>query len=601
MGMATSQRLSPLDASFLYYEKPQQRMHVGCVALLDGRLPFEPFVATMAERLGSIHRYRQRPVRPFLDLEWPHWEDDPQFDVRRHVRHVAVPHPGDDEAFHELVDALFATPLDPDRPLWETYLIDGLAGGRAALLCKIHHAMIDGVSGAQLLEVMADPPENGARPRKDGVGSAARTTNGGGGVRAALSPGALIGLAGEAFHAIRTIAALVREPGSTLPFNRPISDARRIVWTSFPLDDFLVARGAGDCKVNDVVLAIVSGALRRWLQGRGISADGMTVRTLVPVSVRGADEHMTLGNLVTAMVARLPVDVADPRERLRRMAAEMRALKDQGQARATGFAMQTAGWIPAPVHALLARLVSSTALLNTVTTNVPGPREACRLLGRRIDEVHPIVPLFDGMGIEFAIMSYADRMSICAVADPALVPDAADLSAHLRAASEELSAALSVPDRPAASAFMGPVVADVMSPSVVTLASSAPLATAWALMRQHKIRHLPVVAADGRLIGVVTHRDLLAASPSTLDRPGVLERIVLSASASVGDVMETHVSVAAADEPAALAGDRMLRHKIGCLPVVNADGGLAGIVTGDDFVRWATVHMRPAEPIRQSA
>ena len=596
----TAQRLSPLDASFLYYEKPHQRLHVGCVALLEAPLPFEPFVAAMAERLGPIRRYRQRPVRPFLDLEWPRWVDDPHFDVRRPVRHVAVPHPGDDDALHELVDTLFATPLDPDRPLWETYLIDGLAGGRSALLCKIHHAMIDGVSGAQLLEAMADPSERPTPPRKDALPSSAR--NGGGGVRAALHPAALFGHAREAIHAITTIATLVRDPGSTLPFNRPIGDARRIVWTSFPLDDFLVARGAGDCKVNDVVLAIVSGALRRWLVGRGVSPDGMTVKTLVPVSVRGADEHMTLGNLVTAMVARLPIDVADPRERLRRMAAEMRTLKDEGQARATGFAMQMAGFLPAPLHALLARLLPSAAPLNTVTTNVPGPREACRMLGRRIDEVHPIVPLFDGIGIEFAIMSYADRLSICAVTDPHLVPDAADLSAHLHAAAEELGSALGVREKPAATAVVaGPLVADLMSPSVVTLIPGDPLATAWGLMRRHRIRHLPVVATDGRLIGVVTHRDLLAASPSTLDRRAVKERIALSASACVGDVMETHVSVAAADEPAGFAGERMLRHKIGCLPVVNADGHLAGIVTGDDFVRWATAHMLPAEPVRQSA
>ena len=145
----------------------------------------------------------------------------------------------------------------------------------------------------------------------------------------------------------------VRDPGSTLPFNAPISDARRIVWASFPLDDLLVARGAAECKVNDVVLAIVSGALRRWLQARNVGLENLCVRTLVPVSIRGAEDHMTLGNLVTAMVARLPVDAANPLERLHRIAAEMRALKDGGQARAMGIAMQLAGLLPAPVNALL--------------------------------------------------------------------------------------------------------------------------------------------------------------------------------------------------------------------------------------------------------
>src|SRR5262249_11692969 len=271
-------------------------------------------------------------------------------------------------------------PLDPHRPLWETYLIHGLAGGRSALLCKIHHAMIDGVSGAQLLEAMADPGESALR-RKQGVRP---STKADGLVRTALHPLALLEQARAAAHAIATIARLVRQPTSTLPFNQRISGARRIVWASFPLDAVLVARGAADCKVNDVVLTIVTGALRRWLGARGISTAGMHVRTLVPVSVRGAGDHLTLGNLVAAMVARLPAEGAEPRERLRRMAAEMRTLKDQGQARATGFAMQLAGWIPAPLHALVGRLTTGWPL-NTVTTNVPGPREACRMLGRRIE------------------------------------------------------------------------------------------------------------------------------------------------------------------------------------------------------------------------
>src|SRR5690349_5340644 len=155
--MDRARTLSPLDAAFLYWEKPQQRMHVGCVALLDGPIAYAAFAAAMEDRLGRIPRYRERPVRPVLDLGWPRWEVDPTFSVRRHLRHVAVPPPGGDAELHALVDELFATRLDPRHPLWETYLIDGLAGGRSALLCKVHHAMVDGVSGAQVLEAMADP------------------------------------------------------------------------------------------------------------------------------------------------------------------------------------------------------------------------------------------------------------------------------------------------------------------------------------------------------------------------------------------------------------------------------------------------------------
>ena len=592
-----SNRLSPLDAAFLYYEKPHQRLHVGCVALLDGPLPFEPFVAAMTERVGGIARYRQRPVRPFLDLDWPRWENDPRFDMRRHVRHVAVPAPGDDDALHALIDTLFAIPLDPDHPLWETYVIDGLEGGRSALLCKMHHAMVDGVSGAQLLEVMADPTDGERR-------GSARTAHGGPSTARSWLPSAaaMLEQGRDVVHAIGTFAALARDRGATLPFNGPIGDARRIVWASFALDDFLAARGAADCKVNDVVLAVVAGALRRWLAARGVTPDGSPVRTLVPVSIRSADEHLTLGNLVTAMIARLPVEVAEPRERLRRVAEEMRGLKDRGEARAWGMAMSAASLLPAPVHALLGRLLPSTTPLNTVTTNVPGPRETCRMLGRRIEEVHPIVPLFDGLGIEFAIMSYADRISICAVADPVLVPDAAMLREHLHAAAAELRDALGlVAPRVDVAAAAGPCVTALMQTNVVTLIAADTLATAWSLMRRHRIRHLPVVGPDAHVIGMVTHRDLLAVSPSSLDPTVARARVALSASVRVADVMESHVSVVGIDELAASAGERMLRHKIGGLPVVDAEGRLAGIVTADDFVRWAAEHMRPESAVRRSA
>src|SRR5580765_3887220 len=342
--MARVSRLSPLDAAFLYFERPHQRMHVGCLALLDGPIAFDAFAGAMAERLGGIARYRQRPVRPVLDVDWPRWEDDSTFDIRRHLRHVAIPAPGGDAELHELVDTLFATPLDRRHPLWETYLIDGLAGGRAALLCKVHHAMIDGVSGAQVLEAMSDPVP---RPATNGVRPVATPAAESTSLFASLRPSALLARARDAVGAAGTLASLVLEPASTLPFNAPITDARHIAWASFPLDDFLALRGAAGCKVNDVVLAVIAGALRRYLTARGVRPEGLRVRTLVPVSMRRAEDHMTLGNLVSAMFPRLPVDVADPIERLRCMSEEMCRLKDRGQPRATGMAMQIAGMIPA--------------------------------------------------------------------------------------------------------------------------------------------------------------------------------------------------------------------------------------------------------------
>jgi diacylglycerol O-acyltransferase / wax synthase len=589
-----TKRLSPLDASFLYWEKPNQRMHVGCLALLDGPLPFDAFVTAMEERLGAIPRYRERPVRPLLDLDWPRWETDPTFEMRRHFRHVAVPPPGGARELHALVDGLFATRLDPRRPLWETYVIDGLAGGGSALLCKIHHSMIDGVSGAQLLETMSDPAPHA--PPHASAHAVPRS------LREFFRPSAILEAVRDARQALGFLASVVLEPIPALPFNGPITDARRIVWTSFALDDFLTMRGTAGCKVNDVVLAVIAGALRRYIVARGVRPDGVRPRVLVPVSVRRADDHMSLGNLVSSMFPRLPVDVEDPIERLRQVAEETRTLKEQGQPRATSLAMQLVGALPAPVNALLGRLIASTPPINTVCTNVPGPREACHLLGRRILEIHPIVPLFQGLGMEFAIMSYAGRLSICAAVEPHLVPDAEDVPRHLQAAAEELHAALDVGAVPeTAAAGVSPSVAALMSREIVALRPGDSLARAWTVMRLDRIRHLPVIGGDGHLVGLVTHRDLLAASSSTLSVPLEEDRVRLLTRARAADVMETHVSIAAPGDPAALAGERMIRHKIGCLPVVEADGRLVGIVTEEDFLRWATAHMQPVEPVRASA
>src|SRR5262249_41859367 len=272
---------------------------------------------------------------------------------RRHLRHVAVPPPGGDRELHELVDSLFATRLDPRHPLWETYLIDGLVRGQSAILCKVHHSMIDGVSGAQLLEAMADPTPH-APPHSSPHALPART------LRESVRPAALIDTGRDLLRAGGILGSFFLESVPRLPFNGPISDARRIVWASFPLDDFLSMRGAAGCKVNDVVLAVIAGAIRRHLPAAGTSLDGLRPPALGPVSLRRADDHMTLGNLVTSMFPRLPVDLADPVDRLRHVAEEMRTLKAQGQPRAAGLAMQLFGALPAPVSALLARLTSSS-------------------------------------------------------------------------------------------------------------------------------------------------------------------------------------------------------------------------------------------------
>src|SRR5262249_8547615 len=556
--MAKAGQLSSMDAAFLYYERPVQRLHVGSLSLLDGPVPYDAFTDLTVQRLATLPRYRQRPVRPALDWALPSWQDVPRFDPRHHIRHVGVPPPGGDAELHALVDELMAAPLDPDSPLWETYLIDGLADGRAAILNKIHHCMIDGVSGAQLLEVLTDP---GAEP---GIVPPTPSPM----LRTHGSDGARPWSARAAVEAVTTLARWALEPTSRLPFNGPISAERRLRWTTLSLERLLAVRGAVGCKLNDVVLSVIAGGLRRWLAAHAVAADRLCVRALVPVGVRTAGSELPLGTLVSAMFPVLPVDIADPVERVHKVAVHMNDLKDRGQAHATGLLMALAGALPAPVSALLGRMLPSWPMINVVCTNVPGPREARYVLGRRIVGIHPIVPLFEGLGLGFAILSYADQISIAACADPAQVPDVESVTDAIATEFEALVAAvgLEAPVSAPVPRRASMRVADLMTATVHTVSPATSLGDAWGLMRRHRIRHLPVVDDVGRLVGLVTHRDLLGAAPSAVGEPDESVRLRRLGWLSAHEVMETHIVATAPEEPAASAGQRMLAAKIGCLP-----------------------------------
>src|SRR5262245_3115089 len=529
-GMTTTKRLSPMDAAFLYYERPVQRLHVGSVSLLDGPIPFDAFTELTVERLRGLPRYLQRPVRPALDWTLPNWQDVPRFDPRHHIRHVGVPPPGGDVELHALIDELMATPLDPDSPLWETYLIDGLADGRAAILNKVHHCMIDGVSGAQLLDRLSDPaPESASEPVAP---SPTLRTHGSGGARPWSARAGV--------EALSTLARWALEPSSQLPWNAPISAHRRLRWTVLSLERLLGVRGAVGCKVNDVVLAVIAGGLRRWLAAHAVATDRLCVRAMVPVSTRTPGDHLSLGNLVSAMFPTLPIHIADPVDRLHKVAAHMGELKERGQAHATGLLMALAGALPAPVSALLGRVLPSWPMINVVCTNVPGPREPRYILGRRIVAIHPIVPLFEGLGLGFAILSYADQLSIAAAADPALVPDVESVTDAIATEFDALVEALGL-EAPAAVEARPPVhprVADLMTAAVHTIAPDTALADAWRLMRRMRIRHAPVVDAGQHLVGLVTHRDLLAAAPSAADQPQEVSRLLSLEWLTAREVME---------------------------------------------------------------
>jgi len=597
------ERLSPLDASFLYLERPSELLHVGAVSIVDGVVPFEPFSSMIGERLGTLRRYRQRPLRPLLDLTAPAWEEDLDFDPRRHVHRVAVPAPGGEPELGRVVDELFARRLDARQPLWEAYLIAGLAGERSAILTKVHHCMIDGVSGSQVLELMTDATAEPATPRRAADAAPVPTRSGGTarrltrGVRKALSlassPTRVLDGFRQAAGAAGLVVDVLRDPIQPMPFNGQLTGARRIVWTSFPLDDFLAMRGAAGCKVNDVVLAVITSALRHYLPPNTVAGYGTRLRALIPVSVRREEEHLALGNRVSCMFAHLPIGVADPVDRLRCVADEMRGLKERGQRLAFDAILSFNAMLPTPVGSLLARMSAggSRPIVHTVCTNIPGSRERRYVLGRPVVDIHPIVPLAAGVGLGFAILSYGGKISIAVTADASLVPDAERVRDALCSAHRELRTRFDISTARPVQAAGGPILADLMSRDVVTVQAHDTLDRPWNVMRTRRIRHLPVVDAGGHLVGLITHRDLLAASQSSLSFRAEVDRVRVLGWARVADVMETHLSTASPEEPAAEAGRRMVHHKIGCLLVTDNVGQLVGIVTEEDFLRWATDRM----------
>lgn len=596
------EKLSSLDAGFLFLEKPHQNFQIGCVALLDTPPDFDEFVATLDERLEAFPRFRQVPVRARFDLGWPVWRDDPNYDVRRHVRQTALPRPGDRQKLGHVLETLVTTALPSDRPRWEVHLIEGLENGRAALLFKVHHSMNDGISGFHILETIADAaPKAPAKPtaviapeRPTTAPEPSKPNNG----LVGLLSDALADPRGAATRGIRdlaeaaeTIASFLEEPPATMPWNGPLGQGRQIVWRSYPLEEFNSLKVAVDGTINDAVLAVVAGALRTYSLQNGTAPDQAALRCIVPTSLRAKGDEATAGNQVTAMFPRLPVDVADPVERLHKIRDEMRNLKDRKQARATSMVLAVAGALPSFTEATLLSATSDLSMVNTLCTNVPGPKQALHVCGKKITEIHAIAPLFLDVGLAFAAASYADRISICAVVDPALVPEAEAIGNGLDAALYETRKALwkkSDAMQAASRLARGPTVSDLMSRNVATVGVDDSLQRAHELMRMRRLAHLPVVDRNARLIGVLTQRDLLFATPQAPAKLNAEDRARMLGRFAVGRAVDAKLTTAKPDEPVLDAGKRMVENQLDFLPVVDDGGLLLGLVTEDHIVRWTT-------------
>lgn len=471
------QTMSGLDAGFYLLEDSNTPLHVATVIVAEGPPPsYGDLVRLVSAKLHLIPRYRQRVKSVPLHLSRPVWVDDPHFQILYHVRHTAVPAPGDDEQLRNLAGRVLAQRLDRSKPLWEIWLVQGLRDDRWALIAKVHHCMVDGVAGidlmTQLFDVTPDaetPAEPAERWRPEPMPSVpallmhgARSTTAETIGRVGGVPGLLRTLADRetvgAFASGLTRAARRFTHPSASSLNGPIGPHRRWCWQDSSLEEVKAVRRAFGGTINDIVLAAITRGFRDLLEARDELAERSVVRTAVPVSTRTADERGELTNRVAAVLVNLPCGEPDPLHRLRLIREQMDDLKSSHQEHGLGTISRLADTAVAP--ALLSLAASfPVRLLNpvvqTITTNVPGPPFPLYVLGRKIVGLHPYVPLTGGIRVSIAIFSYLGQLSFGVTGDFDAMPDLEVLTAGIQLGFEELTklAALTSvaddPDQPA--------------------------------------------------------------------------------------------------------------------------------------------------------
>ncbi|MGH2955996.1 MAG: WS/DGAT/MGAT family O-acyltransferase [Solirubrobacterales bacterium] len=450
-------RLTGLDSSFLHLEKDGAHMHVASTTLFEGPPPdYVEFRDHIASRLHLVPRFRQKLRFVPFGQGRPVWVDDPGLNLSYHVRHTSLPPPGSEEQLRKLASRIFSQGLDRGKPLWELWLVEGLRGGRFAIVGKTHHCLVDGVSGVDITTVLfdleQDPPQPPTpepwvpepEPREielltqSLVERAVSPSEVFRGTRRLLrGPRRAVRKLGEAAFAAGAFAwAGIAAPHT--PFNVEIGPHRRFTWVRASLADLKQVKDELGGTVNDVILAAVSGALGRYLRAREHPTAGLELRAMVPVSVRTDEEHGALGNRVSAMMAPLPVWCEDPVRRLRRVTATMGDLKGSNQAVGASLMTQLTDFAPPTIAGQAARLQSRQRFFNLVVTNIPGPQFPLFLMGRRMERVFPMVPLAKKQAVCVGIMSYDGQVNFGLIGDYEAMADLDELGEDLEASLEEL-------------------------------------------------------------------------------------------------------------------------------------------------------------------
>jgi diacylglycerol O-acyltransferase len=474
------QQLTGLDAAFLALETANSTGHVGGICILDpsdapAPLTLARLTEVLGDRLPLVPVLRRKLLNVPLGLDQPYWVDDPNFDIEYHIREIALPRPGSEAQLTEQVARLHARPLDRSRPLWEIYLITGLARRRAAVYTKIHHSAIDGASGAELLTILLDLTPEGrevparapfvpARPPGPAVLAAMAAA------KLAWRPVQTVRFTNELVRVLPTLApalstlvggmlGLNRGDGEVIPttpgrapatpFNRPITPHRRLALRSVDLDSVKAVKNAFGVSVNDVVMAMCAGALRRWLTDHDALPDAPLI-SMIPVSVRDPAGKTAMGNKVSAMLAALPTNVADPGERVQIVHAATKTAKAQQAVIPQGLVDQVSDFSPPALTARAARVVFATGVLhrlppfNLCISNVPGPNVPVYLCGAKLLAHYPVSVITDGQGLNITLVGYLGRLHFGLVSCRELVPDidvladylVDELDSLLKAASE---------------------------------------------------------------------------------------------------------------------------------------------------------------------
>jgi len=462
--MRAFERLSGQDVSFLFFETLTTPMNVGGVAVFDGGtlvqadggVDIERIKAYLVSRLHKVDRYRHRLA--YIPLEnQPVWVDDRDFDIDCHVHHAALPRPGSDAQLKRLAADILSRPLDRRRPLWESWIVEGLAERRFALVSKAHHCMVDGISGLDLNAVMMSaaprstfPPPRRWQPQRPPSGVEMLRDDVLARVRVPFTTPTQVpnrevrrSDIGQRLAAIwQTLQSGLRSAANT-PLNRPLSPQRRFEGVQIDLERIKEVKNRFGGTVNDVVLATVAGALRRFLGRRKLALSDLDFRVAVPVNVRSSEDLHVTGNRTSVWLTSLPVGERDPRRRLARICAATANLKQGGGAAGAELLMRLADWTGPAGVALGVRLAERMSPYNLIVTNVPGPQFPLYLLDARLLQAYPLVPLFENQGLGIALFSYDGQLYWGLNADRDLVPDLATLAADIIESFAELHACAS--------------------------------------------------------------------------------------------------------------------------------------------------------------